>query len=230
MNCRGWRTRLEAFFSRLEDLPGRIHVRMLIKAPIEKSELTEIAAKWPNGLPGALERFWRDESSGMDCFYWWEPPERLVADLKFALAGSRRLYGGPCFEAATVFPGNYGPDCEDLDIRRNVGDFGYRLLSEAAMLFQCGNGDYVGLLGSENDDDPPVVYCHHDGDGSGYIARSFTEFLVQWEQIFYVGPALDLMWHWMDSESGLISSDAPTTRRLQKLFERSFRPPGQRDI
>lgn len=214
-----WVDRARRFTEELRRLPGRINVSIEIEPPIDEKTLEDVSKRWPNGLPAVLKKLWSNGSSSIVCKYWWMPPDQELAQLHEVFESNNAIYGGVRFlPAAHIFPGNFGVDPDDEDMAECFGTAGLELWCRCAVFLQIGNGDCLGLDPESDINDPAVVYLVHDDDSSSVISPSFTEFLIAWEQLSYIGPEFWLLDYWLDADRGLIDTTKHKTDELRALL------------
>ena len=99
-----------------------------------------------------------------------------------------------------------------------IGRGGLDLWCRCAVFLHVGNGDCLGLDPSTNLDDPAVVYLLHDGEESGQISPTFSDFLAAWEALSYIGPEFWLLDYWLDWDRGEIDCKKHKTTELRNLL------------
>lgn len=214
-----WIERLRLFTENLQQLSGEINLSNEISPKVSEEMLTHIAKKWKNGLPAALRNFWSEGASGIDCRYSWRPQDRDLSRLHEIFESTDAIYGGACFEpAASIYPGNSGAAPNDESMREIVGQEGLELWCRCAVFLHVGNGDCLGLDPTTNPDDPAVIYLLHDGEESGQISPTFSQFLLAWEELSYIGPESWLLDYWLDWDRGTIDCTKHKTAELRMLL------------
>jgi hypothetical protein len=219
IDYRAWVERVRAFSEGLRGLPGKINVTVQIEPTISEEALEDVSKKWISGLPEALHRLWREGSSAINCRYVWTPSEAELSRLHEVFDSNDYIYGGARFEPATsIFPGNSGAEPDDDCMSETVGKQGLDLWCRCAVFLHVGNGDCLGLDPGTHPDDPAVVYLLHDGEESGQISPSFTDFLAAWEELSYIGPEFWLLDYWLDWDHGVIDVTKHKARELRELL------------
>lgn len=214
-----WIDRLRKFTGKLHQLSGEIDVIAEISPTVSEEMLSYISRKWKGGLPTALRRFWSEGASGIDCKYSWRPQEGDLPRLQEIFESTDSICGGVRFEpAASIYPGNSGAVPNDECMRETVGQAGLELWCRCAVFLHVGNGDCLGLDPTTNPDDPAVIYLFHDGEESGQISPTFSQFLLAWEELSYIGPECWLLDYWLDWDLGTIDCTKHKTAELRRLL------------
>jgi hypothetical protein len=226
MDYQKWTSQAGNFLTAMKSLPGEINVSLEIAAPLTEAELAVIQSKWHRHLPRELVRFWTEGSAHLNGHYWWQPPDSEEADLARIFAHNSFIYGGPRFFAA------YEVDPEPADSSW-IDDFvipdapedeerARDIWGRSIIFLETMSGDSL-VLDAEapecDPDDPPVVYLDHEQPGVlDQISPSFTEFLLQWEKLSYIGPDSSLLNYWLDRGAGQLSPDRYQTMELKRLL------------
>lgn len=225
MDYRAWTDRAVKFLEDMRALPGKINVTLEIAPPLNASDLDSIQRRWERHLPAALIRFWTEGSACLKGQYVWTPPATELKALNEVFEYNNYIYGGPRFiSASEVDPSPI--DTSDFygDIMSGDSESCQRTLDlwgRAIVLLHVGNGDCLGIdpgAPGGDRDDPPVVYLVHDDSSSDYIAASFTQFLLVWEQLSYIGPEFWLIHYWLDPATKSLSPERHHTQKLKDLL------------
>jgi hypothetical protein len=243
-----WLRRAVAFIEGLRTLPGKMRIEIKVAPPLSAPELAKVEESSPLPIPEPLRQFWLRASRRCECTYHWDPPDRFAKqiDVAFPIRVPAHIVGGSRADAAwlegslrrTHISGGVTFDSpEDViahahTFRDMAEDFRLdfpkdaRYCGHSLPLVPFGNGDFLGLYLRDEVHDPPVAFICHDGyGGSGPFARSFADFLTQWEQVGYLWVEL-LLRHFINSRTGLLDVDAfPAGREaVQSLFRGEARP------
>jgi hypothetical protein len=221
MDYQAWASQVRSFSEALRKLPGEVHVKLVIEPPLVSSDLPAIVEKWSGKLPSELVRLWTGASRQIDFRYSWTPPPSELFLLQEVFECQRSVYGGVRFNRPDdIYPGNSGAEPDDDLMADTVGQEGLELWCRCAVFLQIGNGDCLALDPRRAADDPAVVYLSHDGDDSGFIAPSFTEFLHKWADLCFIGPECWLLDYWLDRDSGTLELTKHKTAELRQLLLR----------
>jgi hypothetical protein len=169
-------------------------------------------------LPASFRTFLTSGGAGLDCRYVLEPTGDALDRLHELLPDERRIYGGARIAPLADLPGLSIGVAEWARDTWVADEDAQRLMWQSSRPFlQLDNGDYLAL-DLRNSTDPPVVYLNHD-DESVTIARSFDEFLRDWEGLCYLGPEHWLLLEFLGAD-GYLDAKSDRAARLRALFER----------
>jgi len=173
-----------------------------VDPPLEQTELQRLQMSITLPLPEALRQFWLTGSRHCACRY-------ICRDAK----GHAQLFGGPAFLDAQELP-EHLLVCHDWAENTWISEYPeeQRYWLNAIPFLHMDNGDYLGLDMSQGQEDPPVVYLSHD-EQTFVLARSFTAFLEQWQQLSYIGPE-SWMLEGLRNEEGLLDASTPAAQHV----------------
>ena len=220
-NYKAWVDRAIQFTERIQNLKpffDEITIVSTLQPPLTDSEIIEVKSKAEKYIPLELINFWTTGSANLNCHYYLSNPktERLsqINEI-FGLQSS--IYGGASFLIANELPDKL------LDLKEWAEETWIveypneqKFWLNSVPFFEMQNGDCLALDVAEEKDDPRVIYLSHD-DESSVISESFTNFLTNWERLYYIGPEgwlLDIF----QNESGFICSDSDEAEKLRNIF------------
>ena len=93
--------------------------------------------------------------------------------------------------------------------------------SRSIQIVHVMNGDSLGLdceAPGCDLNDPPVVYLDHETLGTDQISPRFSEFMLHWQELSFIGPEIWLLGHWLDRDSGRLNPALHKTAQLRKLL------------
>lgn len=109
----------------------------------------------------------------------------------------------------------------DGEFTEKIGRFPGKTSTTVSVPFvEMQNGDFLALDIEADAEVPPVVYLVPDlvQDDDWLIARSFDDFLKQWEDLCYIGPEIALLGELCDERTGMLDVDSRRAEALRCLF------------
>jgi len=198
---------------------GEVQAEAKIEPPLAASAVDSLRGQLGIPILAALQRFFTTGSAGLDFRYRWTPTGSQAEAIKSIYRAKSYIWGGGEFCQASALV-EWFKDCQEL-----AADPDYWLAEypddlafwkQSLPIFRMRSGDYLALDGREPSDDPAVVYLSHD-DESKVIASSFTEFLAEWERLYYIGPDSSLLDEYSDDD-GLLSAENEKAQILRGAF------------
>ena len=216
-----WIERTVSFTHNLAQLEphfGKLKREILVQPPITESELAEITSKIDKFVPSELKRFWLTGSRHCDCTYIFEDanPE-IIPRIETIFGSFQDIYGGASLINAKDLS-QHLLNCRNWAEETWVAEYpqdNFFWLNSMPFV-EMNNGDYLALDIAEARDNPTVVYLAHD-DESFVIAESFTDFLLHWERLCYIGPEIWTLENFR-GENGYINSNTDKAKRLRNLL------------
>jgi hypothetical protein len=207
-----WLRRAELFVRGLKKFPGELHVNVDIAPPLSIDETNALCASLPFELPRPLYDFFTAGSASVDFYFLWEPTELDLPLLWQAIPDEHEVWGGlRCFSACAFGENGWARDIvvRKPDIPLQDG----HLWNECIPFVHIPNGDYLALHVQRDDGRMPVLYLSHDAwdtSSAFEIAPSLEQFLIDWEQLCYIGPEIWLLCHFLnDDDTGPFHVDSP---------------------
>jgi hypothetical protein len=183
----GWAARAREFTQQLAARPGATVEAIEIEAPAASTEVARAERLQRTPLPEALRALYELGAQGINCRYTYDPdPDD---DIFIALFPTETgLYGGAQLDRLENLADNQRSVREWARDTWIATEPRERAVWESALPFhRLQNGDFLALDRRENSPDPVVLYLAHDEE-SFELAPHFTEFLLAWENLCYLGP------------------------------------------
>src|SRR5262249_16490455 len=225
MDFKKWVRRVVDFHTTLPRLGGRVNVHSTVAPPMSLEEVNRLADKLRLGVPLQLRRFLTEGSANCACTYLWWPPPKLeerfgqVFPSKGYIWGWANLCNAAKFEEYQIGCHDWGSAWEDSPEQRTDMELWMRSVPFSSL----GSGDYLALDVGTDPNDLSVAYLSHDGYGwSRIVARSFEQFLTDWQELYYVGVDILLGAGIMELGSGFIDPRSEKARLLARLIDDAF--------
>lgn len=204
-------TKLKPFFD-------EVSIEIIVKPSLSESETLEIVSNTNKFTPSELIKFWHTGSANCNCDYTLSIPKAEISlSINEILGLQSSLYGGAAFIPATKLPEKI-IEIEEWAMETWISEYPneQRFWLNSVPFIEIQNGDYIALDITERKNNPQVIYLSHD-DESFVISESFTNFLTNWEDLCYIGPASWLLENFQN-EKGFISADSERAEKLKRLF------------
>lgn len=208
----GWVQRAFKFTQHLpssKKMLGKITANATVAPPLTQEELEQIKTDVQKALPEELCRFWLE---GSRCCSFRYVIERNVASYE----NDDTLYGGVSFFDPAELTGHIESCLDGAEGAEDVPDqmpFWKNSIPFAAL----DNGDYLGVLVTDDEVKQPVVCLSHD-DESSILAPSFSSFLLTWERLCYIGPEIWVIEKYLD-DKGLLDAETEQAQSLRDIFD-----------
>lgn len=191
---------------------GEVTADAVFAPRLTQQELEQLKSEVNKPIPNELCRFWLE---GSRCCSWRYTIKRNVASYE----ENETLYGGTSFFEATELPSHMEVCLEWAEI---VGDDDPKPMAfwrDSIPFSALDNGDYLGILITDDENKSPVVYLSHD-DECRIISNSFSSFLTTWERLCYIGPEIWIIEEYLD-DAGLLDADTQQAEELRDLLDES---------
>jgi hypothetical protein len=213
-----WFRRAENFVRGLNRLPGQWGISISVEPPVEISRDDDA----DTALPAPLLRLYTEGSARFSCQYHWKPDSTDLSRLSELFPHQYSFYGGAEFIPWDDLPREPGVDWGWFDEDHHTAEekLADDIWKRTFPFIHVGNGDMVGLLITDGSDSMPVVYLSHEEPAEvTFLSESLERFLVDWEQLGYIGPEIWLLGQFLDEgPEGLPRMDPEKVNQWREIL------------